>query len=349
MPDTQSFFSNCTDSPKVVVVILNWNGMRDTLECLASVDVLNYPNYLAVVVDNGSFDESVEAIRTAYPHIQIIETGRNLGYAGGNNVGMQWAINQSADYILLLNNDTVVDAGLLDEYVKCAENRLDGALFSAKIFYFNRPTVLWNAGSDWLPLQGCHATRGSQKQDDGSFDQVCETAYANGCAFFARADVLREVGFFDESFFLIYEETDLSYRVKKAGYKIYYVPTAKLWHKVSASLDGDDSPIARYFNARNQLLWSRRHLGWLDRLRVYRHVLHRLRSAFFPRFHLGEREGGLPRSVVWGLSSWWREVMRNLSASGNHAELMGLRDYFLARFGDCPQDVRSLPKQVRQR
>lgn len=333
--------------PRITVVILNWNGKTDTLECLKSIKAICYPNFETVVVDNGSEDDSVFVIRNSYPDITVLETGINLGYAGGNNVGMRWALERGATYVLLLNNDTVVDPDILNSFVQAAKELKDGGLFGAKIFYYDEPNTLWNAGADWVPALGQHRTRGSRQVDGAEFNDIVESAYANGCALFASADVLREVGLLDESFFLIYEETDLSYRARKSGYKIYFVPNAKVWHKVSVSIGGYDSPIARYFNSRNQLLWAGRHLKLRDRLCVYRHVFSRLRMSFIPPFYLGNMEFSFLRRFRWGLNSWIRQFQRNILAPGNRADLMGVRDYLFSRFGDCPTTVRHLAELAK--
>jgi len=328
--------------PRIAVVVLNWNGKTDTLECLKSIEAICYPNFETVVVDNGSVDDSVIAFRSDYPDITVLETGTNLGYAGGNNIGIRWALEHGANYVLLLNNDTVVDPYILNGFVQAAEELKDGGLFGAKIFYYDEPNTLWNAGADWVPALGQHRTRGSRQIDGIEFNHIVESAYANGCALFASADVLLEVGLLDESYFLIYEETDLSYRARKSGYKIYFVPNAKVWHKVSVSIGGYDSPIARYFNARNQLLWAGRHLEWRDRLCVYRHVFNRLRMSYIPSFYLGNMEFSLLRRFRWGLNSWIKQFQRNILAPGNRADLIGVRDYLFSRFGDCPISVRHL-------
>lgn len=333
---------NENNYPYVVVVILNWNGKIDTLDCLRSIKTIDYKNFSTVIVDNGSEDDSVTSFRSNYPDITVLEAGKNLGYAGGNNIGMRWALGQGANYVLLLNNDTVVDPDIINGFVHSAEILKDGGLFGAKIFYYDSPNMLWNAGADWVSALGDHVTRGSQKHDDGTYDQISESAYANGCALFARADVLEKVGLLDESFFLIYEETDLAYRVTKAGYRIYYIPYAKVWHKVSVSIGGDNSPIARYFNARNQLLWSKRHLSLPNRLRVYRHVLKRLRASYIPVFNLNSQYRNFLRRYAWALFSWYRQFQRNVNSPSNSADLLGLRDYFRSRFGDCPPEVRRL-------
>ncbi|MCK5353578.1 MAG: glycosyltransferase family 2 protein [Methyloprofundus sp.] len=338
---TENIYSS---PPKVAVIILNWNGKDDTLECLSSVNQLNYPNYDVIVVDNGSTDDSIEAISKQYPDIILLHTGKNLGYAGGNNIGMRWALEQEANYLLLLNNDTIVDPNLLSEFVQTAKNYKQGGLFGAKIFYYDEPDTLWNAGADWNPSTGDHRTRGAQSKDGEAFNTITESAYANGCALFASSEMLLNIGLLNEDFFLIYEETDLSYRAKKAGYKVYFAPEAKVWHKVSVSIGGDNSPIARYFTARNQLLWASRNLSWQNRLRVYRHVVKRLCHSFFPTLVLVKSEVALSHRLIWMFSSWFKQLKRNLLSPANRADLMGLRDYFMSRLGDCPESIRQMAK-----
>ena len=328
--------------PRVVVIILNWYGREDTLECLASVKQIDYVNYEMIVVDNGSSDESVYAISKQYSDIVILQTGKNLGYAGGNNVGIRWSLERGADYVLLLNNDAIVDPGIITAFVKAAKDFMEGGLFGAKIFYYDKPDTLWNAGADWDPEFGCHRTRGSQQKDGEAFNYIVESAYANGCALFACTAMLGNIGLLDEDFFLLYEETDLSYRAKKAGYKVYFVPEAKVWHKISVSIGGDNSPIARYFTARNQLLWASRYLSWQNRLRVYRQVLKRLHRSFCPLFILGNTSLGFPRRFIWMFSSWLKQLRRNLLSLANQADLMGIRDYFISRLGDCPESIRRM-------
>ena len=136
-------------SPKVVIVILNWNGKADTIECVASASAINYPNYEIVVVDNSSTDDSVGAITKQYPDIDLLQTGSNLGYAGGNNVGIRWALDHDADYVLLLNNDTIVSPDLLRAFVIAKDLLPANAVLGAKIFFYDEPDKLWFAGGRW--------------------------------------------------------------------------------------------------------------------------------------------------------------------------------------------------------
>ena len=265
------FGSVCTGYvPTVFVVVLNWNGRDDTLACLESVDKITHPDFRVIVVDNGSADDSVDAIRATFPEVELIETGANLGFSGGNNVGIKRAPQLGADYVLLLNNDTVVDPGLLDAFVAAARCFPDAGVFSAKIYFHAEPNRIWYAGARWSARATRFEQVGEGVLDDGiSFSTICETDYACGCAFFVPAARLREIGLLDDNFFLYFEETDWCYRAREAGYPSIFVPEAKLWHKVSVSFGGEGSPLALYFQTRNRLLWAKRHAALPRRFGVY--------------------------------------------------------------------------------
>lgn len=330
--------------PKVDIVILNWNGRLDTLACLESVANISYPNFNVIVVDNGSTDDSVLAIRAAFPEVTLIETGANLGFSGGNNVGIQHALAHGADYVLLLNNDTVVDPGLLDAFVAAAKRFPDAGVFSAKIYFHAEPQRIWYAGARWNDLTARFDQVGEGELDNGQrFATACETEYACGCAFFVPAARLREIGLLDDNFFLYFEETDWCFRARKAGYPSIYVPEAKLWHKVSVSFGGEGSPLALYFQTRNRLLWARRHAPLRRRLAVYAASLRALSHRFVHPL-LRARTG---RS--YSLKAWWWAMRMVWQDPSNRAYLLGVRDFWLRRFGDCPVVVRDLAQQSRMR
>jgi len=327
--------------PRVAIIILNWNGCADTLECLASISAIDYPNFVAVVVDNGSTDGTPQEVRIRFPDAHLIETGRNLGYAGGNNVGIKWALDKSVDYILLLNNDTIVDPGILAFLVTAAISVDNAGIFGAKIFFYDRPELLCYGGARWDSDMGCPITLGWGEPDTGEYSHMVETAYVNGCALFAPTNVFRKAGLLDEGMFLIYEETDFCYRARKLGFKSWFVPEAKLWHKISAAIGGSESPLARYFNARNQLTWGNRHLPWVDRISLYRHVLRRLYRAYIPPIILAKTDASFLKRLAWALATWIKNASRNVASPGNKAELLGLLDYYRGHFGDCPEKVRA--------
>lgn len=337
-------------APLVYIVVLNWNGKEDTLECLQSISLIYYPALQVVVVDNGSDDDSTIAIRENFPTVTILETGENLGYAGGNNVGIQYALENSADYVLVLNNDTVVDPQMVRAFVDAALSLPEGGIFCGKIYFYSEPTRLYYAGATFSKekMDFIVPAMGKVDNSDGDFNTVKETDIAVGCALFATREILEKVGVFDERFFLVHEESDLCYRATRAGYKVFFIPQAKLWHKGSVSFDGSDSPLMHYFWARNRLLWAEHHLSPLNRLRLYGRILPELMTAILPkRVTTQSTPIQFNRQALWALATWSRSLKRRLRAPAFKAELYGLRDYFLRRFGNCPPKVRTLRQPKR--
>tara|TARA_R110000787_G_scaffold73084_3_gene162802 strand:- start:1825 stop:3870 length:2046 start_codon:yes stop_codon:yes gene_type:complete len=322
---------------KIGIVLLNWNGKDDTLECLTSLSQISYSNYQVVVVDNGSSDDSVHAIKESFPDVTLIETGANLGFAEGNNVGVRHALEQNCDYVLLLNNDTVVEPNLLDVLVEYAISKGGLGVFGPKITYYDKPDVIWWAGSKWDNAKQRFDHVGLNEEDSPAFDQPGETDYICGCALFIPTRIIDDIGLMDAKFFLTYEETDWCYRARKAGYPSYYVPGARVFHKISVSFGGANSPLQQYFYTRNKLLWAARHLTIPAFLRLFKKTV--LGVACWDRttrFSL--------RSIRWQI----RNALAKLSTGNKDplqaAKAQGLRDFLFRRFGDCPQHVRTLGK-----
>jgi len=330
--------------PKVAVIILNWNGKEDTIECLESVDKIDYLNYEIVVVDNGSVDDSVASIKALFPDVIVIETGHNLGYAGGNNVGIRYALDNNAEYILLLNNDTVVDVNLIYAFIEARTTIASPAIMGGKIYYQAQPDTLWYAGACWIPSKLDFEHIGLGQKDAPNFDQLSKTDYATGCLMFVPADIFHQVGLLDEDFFLTYEETDWCYRARKFGYECYFIPTAKVWHKVSVSFGGPESPIFEYFMARNRLLWASKHLGLILRVKLYHQYLQKIWTRIFPRFVLADASVPLLKRYAWSIVSWLKAVRRYFHLSSNQAIIQGVMDYFFRRLGNCPESIRALPR-----
>jgi len=327
--------------PEVAVIVLNWNGRDDTLACLESLRAVDYVNYRVLVVDNGSTDGSVDAIRQLFPDVRLVETGRNLGFAEGNNVGIRLALQEGADYVFLLNNDTVVAPSLLRELVSAAARCPEGGVFTARILYHAEPERIWSAGVRWLDAR--MEFRHIQDDAENSIDArgVASTDYACGCALFARSSVFRSVGLLDPKFFLTYEETDFCYRARRAGIPSYYVQSAVLWHKVSVSFGGSESPLIKYFITRNRLLWGERHLSARELLRLYKVTWWEIRKRLKPEL----AADAAPRLSL----TRWRRLAEIAAARWkdpeNQAVAWGALHYLLRRFGDAPSRVRNLARR----
>ena len=246
-----------TTSPRVTVVVLNWNGLADTLACLESLGHSEYPALDRVVVDNGSTDGSVSAIHKRFPAVTVLENKENLGYTGGNNRGLRHALAQGADYALLLNNDTEVAPDMLGRLVEAVESDSQVGLAGPTIYYYGQPDVIWSAGGMANWRHGSTTMVGVDEPDRGQFGVEPRTVdFASGCALLARSEVLKQVGLLDERFFAYFEEVEWCVRAARAGYKTVHVPAAHIWHKIAPSARAA-SPLAHYYMTRNRLLFLR--------------------------------------------------------------------------------------------
>jgi GT2 family glycosyltransferase len=330
--------------PKITIIILNWNGKEDTIECLKSCKKIDYLNYKIIVVDNGSEDDSAASIKAMFQDIIVIETGKNLGYAGGNNVGIRYALDNKAEYILLLNNDTVVDVNLINAFIEARSTIASPAIMGGKIYYYAQPDTLWYAGARWIPDKLDFEHIGLGQKDTKIFDELTKTDYVTGCLMFVPTEIFRQVGLLDEDFFLIYEETDWCYRARAYGYDCYYIPKAKIWHKVSVSFGGSQSPIFEYFMARNRLLWASKHLGFMSRVKIYGQYLNRIWTRIFPSFILADASIPIVKRYAWSIVSWLKAVKFYFLLSSNRALIRAVVDYSFRRLGNCPESIRTLSR-----
>jgi GT2 family glycosyltransferase len=248
--------------PRVSIITINYNQTKLTCELLNSLRGLTYPDVEVIVVDNFSREDPGHTITSEYPGVKFIRSGINLGFAGGNNLGIQASTGK---YLLFLNNDTEVDSGFLEPLVNVFETNPQAGIASSKIIYHNSGGVIQYAGSTSVnPFTGRNKRVGYQEKDLGQYDTLCETDLAHGAAMMVPRNVVEEVGLMPEFFFLYYEEIDWCESIKKSGYKVFFVPESKVYHKESMSV-GKNSTLKTYYLTRNRLLFMRRHTTGLQK------------------------------------------------------------------------------------
>lgn len=276
---------------KVAIIILTTNALEMTKEQLldvAKLDVGNL-NCECLVVDNGSPDGTEEAIKDyKLPNMnyKFIQSGGNLGFAGGNNVGIKDCIKRKFDYIILMNNDLILPKDILLKLTHFMEKNPDISIVSPKMYFakgyeFHKDrykktelgNVFWYAGGiiDWDNIYSTH--RGVDEVDTGQYDKTEETDFANGACVIIRRKVFEKIGLLDHKFFLYWEDADFSQRAKKNGLKIYYYPKTCMWHKVSASTGGSGSPTNDYFLTRNRLYFAMRYAKLRTKFAVIRDTI----------------------------------------------------------------------------
>ncbi|OGH10406.1 MAG: hypothetical protein A2857_05285 [Candidatus Levybacteria bacterium RIFCSPHIGHO2_01_FULL_36_15] len=257
---------------KIAIVILDFNGEKDTLDCLGSIENLKKEDneLFVVVVDNASKEKfSIGSFQFTKGKLKIIRSEISLGFSGGNNIGIKHALKEGATHIVILNNDTTVSKNFIDELLKTIDSSDNIGIVSPKI-YFSKGfeyhksrykkedlgKVIWYAGGimDWSNLIGHH--KGVDEVDHDQFEKIEETEFASGCCMMIKRDVLEKVGLFNEKYFLYYEDNDLCQRVKKIGYKIVFAPKSVIWHKNAGSSGGSGSSLQDYYITRNRLVFG---------------------------------------------------------------------------------------------
>jgi hypothetical protein len=296
--------------PRIGVVVLNWNSAADTLRCLAALFASDYENYDVVVVDNASTDGSAEAIRQAYPDLPLARNPVNTGYAGGNNTGIRRALERGAEYVLLLNNDAVVEPGTLRALAQAAAAHPQAGFLGAKVCTVEDRGRVLSAGGrlrgGWEPVH-----LGLGELDEAGAAQAVEVDFLSGSALLASRRAIEAVGLLDEDFFLYYEDVEWCLRGKHAGFQVLAAPGARVYHP-DTRLRDQESPLVTYYLARNSLLFAkRRRLGYAVRLRLW---LTHARTL-----------------LSWSVRPRWRHKRRQRDALAR-----ALRDFARGRLGPAP-------------
>lgn len=295
--------------PVVRAVILNWNRAEDTMRCLDSLDKLRTEGYdwQIIVVDNASTNDSVTTIRTAYPSVEIIETSENLGYTGGNNVGIRCSLARGADYVWLLNDDVIVHPECLHLLVQAAKARPNVGFVGPLVRIWELPDHILSAGGVLGP--GMQARqRGLGERDRGAYTETEDLDFLSGCALLVSRPLIDQIGMLDEEFFAYGEDVEWCVRGKQAGFKTLFVPDAIVWHP-DTRLRDENSAQVMYYISRNQLLLLRRH-----RLGAGYLLLALLQNMML--------------LMNWTLNPKWRSAKPKRDALW-----LAMRDFALGRFG----------------
>lgn len=245
--------------PKVIVLILSYNGKALLLDAITSYLENDYENYEIVVIDNGSIDGTKAYVNENWPSVEVYRTDQNLGYSGGFNFGLSYAFKEKkADYVVISNNDVKADRGLVKALVNTASNDSMIGFITGKVYYFENPTVFQTVGYIENPATGEVSHKGQKEVDEGQYDADIELVNSDDVFMLVTKAVYDKVGGFDLEYFIQNEQWDWQERGKKLGYKVYYSYGAKLWHKESMTI-GKQSAFKYYYDVRNTLLVIFRH------------------------------------------------------------------------------------------
>lgn len=317
--------------PRIALVILNWNGLKDTLACLESTKKIDYPNVETIIVDNGSTDGSCALIQERFPTATLIQNTANLGFAEGNNIGIRYALKNDASYIFLLNNDTVVDPQILNAFLKTFKEHPEAGILGAKIYLFDQKDTLDHLGGIWNPKSARFDLIGNRKLDTlNAFQSPQEIDYVCGAGLIAHRTVWETVGLLEAKFFLIWEESDFCFRARRAGFKTLTCPQAKIWHKVSASFVG--KPHSTYFWWRNRLFWIERNCTLKEKIKIWTlqlipDILHMIKISILKSLQLQFYYKFRPEENC---------TEREQKLKKTKAALHGVKDYLLRKFGPGP-------------
>jgi len=249
--------------PFVVVLLLTYNGKKLLQDSIPTYLKNNYSNFKVVVIDNGSSNGTKDFVKSHFPEVDLIRLDKNRGYSGGFNFGLQYSTKDlNADFVLVSNDDVIADKNLISQLVEVANTNNQIGFVTGKVFFYNSDSegnILQTVGkmSDSYSIVGNHI--GGGELDEGQFDKVVERDFIDDVYMLVRSDLIDKTGGYDEDFFMQYEESDWQIRSKKLGYKIYFTPHAKLWHKVGMSTGGKDSPLRNFNYEKSRFMLIRKH------------------------------------------------------------------------------------------
>lgn len=235
---------------KIGIVIVNYNGANYQNDALKTIYESTYSNFEVIIVDSASHDDSIALAKKDYPEAHYLLQNENVGVAKGNNIGIKYAVDElDVEYVLLINNDIELDKYTLERLIGKADKE---TITVPKIYYYEPHDMLWFAGGEMYWNRGESGHFGNFETDKGQYDEECVIGYSPTCCMLIHREVFDKIGLIDETVFMYFDDTDLCVRMNDAGFRILYVPSAFMWHKVSSSGGGMDSKVYVYYNFRNK-------------------------------------------------------------------------------------------------
>jgi hypothetical protein len=288
-----------------VIIVLTYNGLDLTLDCLRSLDRQRDASFDVLVVDNASPDDSGEALRRQRPDIEVLQAPSNVGYAGGNNLGLRHAMQSGAGPFLLLNNDTLLEPDCIRILLAALERQPAIGVLGPMVYTWGEGRTISSAGGriDWR--RGDAVNVGAGESDDGQYGPR-PVDFINGCSLLITRQAIEKAGLLDERYFMYWEETDWCTRVGRSGFDVRFEPGARLRHKATI-LSAELAPMALYYMTRNRLLFFGRHTPGRQKLRTLLHVLHGACRGLRQETRQGRTEHAraIRRAVLDALGGRW--------------------------------------------
>ena len=299
-------------SKKLAIILVNWNSFELTKDTLESLQKTTYTNYDCIVVDNGSADGSGDLIESTFPNCIVLKSITNKGFTGGNNIGMDYALQYGYEYIMMLNNDVAVEPNFLEPLIAKLDQDASVGAVQPLIYFHHDRNLIWNAGSRYLSWIGLPLTLMYFRKDPLRLQMNMQKKidWITGCAFMIRASVLRKTGTLKEPYFIYFEDVDLSFRIKQAGYQLGYVPESVIYHIAGMShksktkeKEGFLNPKVHYLNGRNRIWFLKAHTPWWA-----------IPTTFFYQFmyYLAVSFYFISRLRFNKLKAWWKGIKEGI-------------------------------------
>lgn len=295
--------------PRIGIVLVHLNSYSDTSLCLKSLRSMTYPNVEVIVVDNGSIDGTGEILKNEFPEVTHIRSEDNFGFSGGNNIGIDHAMRNGCEHVLLLNNDTIVTPSFLEPLVDRLLTEKNVAAVSGKIYYYpasikGREKIIWYAGVYQKWHTGYHHI-GVIEEDKGQFETPMKVIYASGCLMLMNGEVIKLIGGLGEEFFIYWEESDWCLRAKEIGYECWYEPKSMIDHNFrSAPFGRGETPFYMYMQMRNSFIFASRHFhGWL---KVRHHLFYPIYITYYFLTLVRYKNFRGAKAIFYGIIDYFR-------------------------------------------